>query len=423
MQADAVEVHLDDEALGLVEVGRLLPSFTGPRVLASSSFQYSEDYLSLSGAFAISPDLPLTSGRIWAPESHVLFGAFEDASPDEWGQHLIAANHAERRKRDSRIPPLRGSWDHLLGVSDVSRIGALRFRRGDGDWLSSDDGVANIHELDRIVRIAARYEDDDATDDEIAYLSGIATSPGGARPKANVRREDGRLALAKLPHSKDGDLDVERWEAVALTLAARSGLSTPEWTLVRASPGTSVLVVDRFDRIAAGGRRAYLSAASALGIGANDPSRYTYEQFSDVLNDLSADPRSDLHEMFGRIALSVLINNVDDHWRNHGFVRQADGWRLAPLFDVNPSTSIGVVTSRPINELDDPRNRSLENLLDIADAYRLTRTAGAAIIRRVATAVAAWREAAAELDLARSEVGRMDRAFDSTRIGEGAVLQ
>ena len=44
-------------------------------------------------------------------------------------------------------------------------------------------------------------------------------------------------------------------------------------------------------------------------------------------------------ELYGRIARTVLINNVDDHWRNHGLLRGRTGWRLAPVFDLSPSRS------------------------------------------------------------------------------------
>jgi len=77
--------------------------------------------------------------------------------------------------------------------------------------------VANIHELDRIVWIAARDEDDDATDGEITDLSGVATSPGGATPAADVRREDGRSRHcvndpSPAPHGTGVRLDSDRRE-------------------------------------------------------------------------------------------------------------------------------------------------------------------------------------------------------------------
>lgn len=48
----------------------------------------------------------------------------------------------------------------------------------------------------------------------------------------------------------------------------------------------------------------------------------------------------DLAELWRRIVFSVLISNTDDHLRNHGFLYVgAVGWRLSPVFDVNPVPS------------------------------------------------------------------------------------
>lgn len=32
----------------------------------------------------------------------------------------------------------------------------------------------------------------------------------------------------------------------------------------------------------------------------------------------------------------MAVSNTDDHLRNHGFVLSEKGWRLSPLYDVNP---------------------------------------------------------------------------------------
>lgn len=191
-RVDEIEVHLDDVGLGQVFVGTVRPSFAGPRNLASSSFQYDPGYLARRGAFAISPDLPMHAARSWAPESHVLFGAFEDASPDEWGQKLIAANHADRLRRHADLPRRIGPWDYLLGVSDFARIGALRFRRvGTDEWLSTDGGVANLHELDRIVAAAARYEADEASEEDVAsrWTDSLASRSRLQKDALNTRAE------------------------------------------------------------------------------------------------------------------------------------------------------------------------------------------------------------------------------------------
>jgi len=397
-------------------VGTLRPSFQGGRSLASSSFEYTPRYLQSRSSAPLSPDLPLVTGRIFTPANKTLFGVFSDASPDEWGQKVIGANRANLRKKNPELPREMGEFDYLMGVSDATRMGDIRLRFPSGRWQSPDNGVANIHNLDRIVKVAARYENDEATDEEVAYLNDIATSPGGARPKANVMTKKGRLAIAKLPHSKDGDLDVEAWETVALAIAKSVNIQTPEFQLVQTPGGKSVLVLERFDRIESHDRRGFISAATALGIGANDTGARTYEDFADAIGSLSTNPGADLREMFSRVALTVLMNNVDDHWRNHGFLRDKKGWRLAPAFDINPSPHRGSINSRAINADDDPRKRDIRNLLNSSRAYGLSSGEAAESVFSIATAVEGWRNVAASLGLPSSQAALISGAFDQEQL-------
>jgi serine/threonine-protein kinase HipA len=410
MSDDAVLVFVDETAAGPVLVGELRPSFQGGRTLASSSFQYDSGYLGRADRYPLSPDLPLTSTRLFTPESQQLFGAFADAAPDEWGRKLIEANHARRLRADAGLPPRIGDFDFLLGVADHSRMGAIRLM-SDGAWLSSDDGVADVHDIDRIVAATERYEANEATEADVEYLNSVATSPGGARPKANVVLDDGTLALAKLPHSKDGEIDVERWEAVALTIARSCGIQVPAWTVETGRSGKSVLIVHRFDRDGEL-RRGYLSAARAMELGTFDDRRLTYQDFAETLAETSARPRADLEELYKRVALTVLINNVDDHWRNHGFIHTGDGWRLSPVFDLNPSARRNLIDSRPISNRDDPRERDLQNLIDISSTFQLDHVRGAEIVRLVAAEVETWPDVADSLDIDGAQQAAMSRAFD-----------
>jgi serine/threonine-protein kinase HipA len=407
----AVEVFLHEAAEPQL-VGVLRPSFQGD-VLASSSFEYDSTYLATG--YALSPDLPLQPGRLWAPESATLFGAFADASPDEWGQRIIHAARARAAKAEGVRPGRISEFDYLLGVSDFTRMGALRLRpTGSEAWLSSDDGVANLHDLPRILSAARRYEAHEATDEDLAYLNGVATSPGGARPKVNVRLDDGRLALAKLPHSKDGDIDVERWEAVALTLAADSGIRVPAFTVEAGVGRKAVLVLERFDRGVGGARFGYISAATAMSLGAHrSGAELTYLDLADTVAELVTSPRGELHQLFRRIALTIFVNNVDDHWRNHGFLRSDSGWMLSPVFDVNPSPQHGVLNSRLVSDRSVPGERRIEDLLDAADAFELRPVDAANIAASVATIVDRWAAVAGALGVAEAEIRAMAPSFDT----------
>ena len=75
----------------------------------------------------------------------------------------------------------------------------------------------------------------------------------------------------------------------------------------------------------------------------------------------SADATADLRELWMRMAFSACVRNTDDHLCNHGFLLTPKGWRLAPMFDVNPNPDGG------------PHALDLGDLVEDAPYYRLTR--------------------------------------------------
>lgn len=401
--------------------GTLRPSFMG-RTLAACSFVYDDAFL--ADGYELSPDLPLVRGRTYTPESSTLFGALSDVAPDEWGQRIIRSAISQATDGDRTAAP--NELDYLLGVSDATRMGALRLRlAGTTEWATSDRATANVHELDRILAAARRYEANEASEEDIDYLDGVATSPGGARPKANVTLGDGTLAIAKLPHSKDGSLDVERWEAVALTLASNAGINTPRFEIAAGESRKAVLLTHRFDRRGVT-RAGYVSAATAMSLGSHRTgNELSYLEFADTVAELSASPRAELRELFTRIALTVLVNNVDDHWRNHGFLRSAEGWRLSPVFDVNPAPATRTVHSRPIAPGTSPDERRIEDLLAAADAFQLTLEEAGSITAAVGASVAEWPSVARALGVDERELGVMASAFEEAQLEvarEGAQL-
>ena len=49
-----------------------------------------------------------------------------------------------------------------------------------------------------------------------------------------------------------------------------------------------------------------------------------------------AEPEKDLKELWRRIVFGMSVSNTDDHLRNHGFILTEKGWKLSPIYDVNP---------------------------------------------------------------------------------------
>ncbi|MEC5182130.1 hypothetical protein RCH07_003506 [Arthrobacter sp. CG_A4] len=115
--------------------------------------------------------------------------------------------------------------------------------------------------------------------------------------------------------------------------------------------------------------------------------------------------------MFSRAAFVAMVNNTDDHMRNHGLLRTGNGWRLSPSFDVNPMPS--GVSDTPMVPGGSLYDRDVRDLLDYTDVFRLTREQAIQRLQRVADGISHWREDALSLGVDHDLLGYMGRAFDS----------
>ena len=97
-------------------------------------------WLENDNRFEISPDLPLTRERYFhkaATRSDSVFHfAIADTEPDGWGCKVIARDHAKRRKAGQAGESVAlTEMDYLLGVDDIGRLGAMRFRNAAGEFM------------------------------------------------------------------------------------------------------------------------------------------------------------------------------------------------------------------------------------------------------------------------------------------------
>ncbi|HEY4058613.1 MAG TPA: type II toxin-antitoxin system HipA family toxin [Kofleriaceae bacterium] len=387
-----------------VLVGRLWSRTRGAR--ESASFEYDGTWLTRRGAFALDPELPLATGR--AHTERPLFNAFTDPAPDRWGQTLMRRQERARAKAEGRTPRTLLASDFLTLVDDATRLGALRFRdAGSRAFLTVGGGVPPLVQLPRLLRASAAVVADEESDDDLALLLAPGTSLGGARPKASVRRSDGTLAIAKFP-SKEDDWPVTRWEAATLAMAQAAGIVVPRFELVTILK-KPVLIIDRFDR-ADDRRIPYMSAMTALT--ARDGDQRSYLELADVLRAGGHDTREQLAQLWRRIVFSVLVSNTDDHLRNHGFLRAADGWALAPAFDLNPMPSDvrPRVHALALDETDP--TASLKTVRAIAGSFGVSAARATSIIREVGGVTKKWRTFAQKHGLSPREIERMESAFD-----------
>ena len=292
----------------------------------TSTFTYSHEYLADPRSFAIDPELPLQAGN-W-PVIHELPGSLMDSTPDRWGRNLINRRYPGRSLNN---------LDYLMGVSDITRQGALRFKtEQEGVFQYPDTKVPKLVALSQLLEATRAIDRPHEGNEAVKFLLDAGSgSLGGARPKAVVDK-GGHLYLAKFPHKND-QTDVISAEYQTLQGAKKLQMDVPECELVKIG-GAPVLLIERFDRLVVDGaseRVPYISAMTALG--AIDGEQRDYLEIIDFLTRFGSRPKQDISELLRRIRYTIDINNTDDHLRNHGFLYEKGGWHLSPLFDVNPN--------------------------------------------------------------------------------------
>jgi len=384
------------------------------------TFEYAPEWLNARDRFAIDPELPLHPGPLAPGDNKPLFGVMSDSTPDNWGRNLMRRRERRQAETEGRDVRTLQEIDFLLGVSDPARLGALRYcREDDAEFQAPQEtGFPDMFALQRLLAIAGRIEEGVETDEDLQFIFAPGSSLGGARPKAGVVDANGQLWLAKFPRQGD-EYPQERWEAVALTLAHQAGISVTDHRLEDVA-GKPVLLARRFDRRE--GQRIPYASAMAL-TQHQDGETGSYLDIADVLIENGANSQADRQELFRRIAFHVLINNVDDHLRNHGFVRtDGTGWSLSPAFDLNPVPRDvkPPVLNTAIN-FDDP-TCSVELLRSVAEEFSLAHGQATAIIREVAETTRHWREIARHYGAGEPEIRRMASAFEHELLEQALAL-
>lgn len=271
--------------------------------------------------FDLSPDMPRTqqlhdpAGRLEAP------GALDDAMPDRWGERMIRVI-----SRPSRMSPLDKLWhagDRRFGALGISRSAEFYDPCPQPPLIQA----SSLGQAEEIIR---RVLDREPIDERERQLVASAGSLGGARPKMLVEHE-GQEWIAKFPHGSN--VDQLLIEHAAMELARRAGLKVAE---SRAMPGDidHVLLVRRFDRCGVVRRHA-ISGRTALARERVE----SYAALSCFLETHAAPDAAALQqlELFRRMTFNIMIDNTDDHSKNHAFLRERDGsWSLSPAYDIPP---------------------------------------------------------------------------------------
>lgn len=351
-----------------VRVGQLSLVLGGQGV----ALQYDPSWLAVG--YALSEDLPLVDTLFMPAHKQEAAGAVDDARPDRWGERVM--KKFERSPRLSLLEQLLFAGGDRYGALGVSQRADVY-----QPWPTSPmpllGDLMTMHEVVRKVM----------ANEPVSLLEQRLLRPGvslgGARPKSLIEIE-GEPWLVKFSEGEDEDTPLI--EHAAMTLAARCGIQV---ATTRALPvgDRHAVAVRRFDRV--GGHRIHvISARVALRAAHEEPG---YPQFSQLLRRLlpAQDIAAAQAQLFRRMVFNILMDNTDDHEKNHALMRRTDGfWALSPAFDVVPSISGLGYQAMEIGR--EGTVSSLDNALSACASYGLKLPAARAVIHDVAQVIGGW---------------------------------
>ncbi len=354
-------------------------------------FGYARSYLDRPDAISLyTPELPLRGGWQQPPENMRIASVLRDAGPDSWGQRVILERLHGLRGRDADTADVDQVTYFL--ESGSNRVGGLDFQSSPDAYVKRGTTAT----LDELHDAADALQEGRPINDELSTALVRGTSIGGARPKALL--DDNEVPyIAKFSSTSDY-YPVVNAEALALEFARRAGIDAPRSRLT-SSLGKDVLLVERFDRTAAGGRRHILSGLTLLGLDELEGRYATYPDLLDVLLRDGADPGIG-RRLFERIAFNIAVGNNDDHARNHAAFWDGTTLQLTPAYDLCPQPRSGETSAQAMAfGRNGQRDSSFAACLESSSVYGLTRAQARDIIdRQVDVIVSDWDEVA---DLAR----------------------
>ncbi|CAN5709530.1 type II toxin-antitoxin system HipA family toxin [soil metagenome] len=363
------------------------------------ALHYADEWL--RSGFALSEDLPLVDALFVPSHKQEIVGAVEDARPDRWGERVI--RKFERAPRMSLLEFLLFAGGDRYGALGVSqRLDAYE------PWASSPmPTLGDLPAMDEVIRKVIANE---PVPDLEKRLLRPGVSLGGARPKS-VIEIDGQPWLVKFGEGEDEDTPLI--EHATMTLAARCGIdvATTQALPVR---NRHAIAVRRFDRV--DGRRIHaMSAHVALRAVGED---FGYPQLAQQLRRLcrADDIARQQMQLFRRMVFNILIDNTDDHEKNHALLRQRDGsWTLSPAFDIVPSLSGLGYQAIAVGR--DGAASTLDNALSAAAAFGLKAPAAKLIVREIASVVDGWRLHFKDSAVSAADLAMLAQYLDNDRLG------
>lgn len=337
------------------------------------------------------------------------------------------------------VKPKRLSLMEYLYYAGDDRFGALGVSTSSSTYRPQDTSpLPRLGDAQQISEVAAKVEASEPISDLEAKIIRTGGSLGGAKPKALIDI-GGEEWVIKFFNGEP--VDTPLIEHATMTLARRAGINTAETRVIHLA-GANAIAVRRFDREP--GRRIHsISAGTAIraATASGDEPEMGYPELARILRRVGITQgdvnQTDARELFRRMVFNILVDNTDDHEKNHSLlVVNPEGYgrmKLAPAYDVLPTNS-----GQGFQEFicgAQGRESTLENAMSQCDAFGLLPNEAAAEIAVVIAVVDTWKEHFAHAGVSARDIlslaGRIDDdvlltqrlTFNPARYPSGAARQ
>ena len=370
-----------------------------------ATFTYAADW----SAFALSEDLPLVASQVFsAEEKDSAPGAIDDARPDRWGERII--RHIDRPARLSILEMLLFAGDDRFGALGISTSAEHYMPRHIGPY-------PQLQDLEQLVRAVEDVQSQAPVTPEIKRLVQAGVTLGGARPKALLQTDSGPCVI-KFSEVEDA-VDTPLIEHATMTLAAMAGIKVATTSVLPLptrhghSKRRHALTIQRFDRLATDTLNLRLHCISAKTALAAAGLTESYGALATVLLRLAhPDRQRDLREeLFKRMVFNILMDNTDDHERNHCLRLNFDGYYdLTPAFDVVPTLQNMGYQSMIVGR--HGAQSTLENALTALSEFGLKRGRAIELVQTVARAVDQWSAHFLRLGVRAADMAQVEASVD-----------
>ena len=145
------------------------------------------------------------------------------------------------------------------------------------------------------------------------------------------------------------------------------------------------------------------SSLTLLGLNDGDGER-TGKGYLDIVDFIISGGgnhvEANLQELYRRVAFNICIGNTDDHFRNHAFLLNKEGWELSPAYDMNPTNNMYQALLVDVNS----NASSLDLLYNAHELYMLDEHTAKTIIMDVVQNMMNWESKAVDVGFTKREI-------------------